>query len=280
MFTIDAVMYANDCDSLGIPGDLPGWNATDFWPEEIYSTLAHEFQHMIHFYQRGVLHDAMVSGDTWINEMASQVVEDLLADKMNVMGPRGVDGADGTAGAPNNTSDRLSRFNAFNTVSLSAWGRSGALESYSVTYAFGAWLARNYGGAMLLNRLMQCTSTGPASIEYLVSQATGHAEYFPRLMQRWSAAQLLSDITDAPPGYRYNAGTFFDSAVGAAAYKLGSINLFNYSPTPSVDTGPVAGTSPHLSTSATLFRAATSATGSLKWTLDMPIGLIASVIVK
>jgi hypothetical protein len=279
MFTIDAVMYANDANSQGVP--QPPWDPADFWPEEIYSTLSHEFQHMISFYQRGVLRNADAAGDTWINEMASQVVEDLLSDKMGVIGPRGVDGADGTAGAPNNTEGRLPLFNYLNDISLNEWGYTDIYGSYSVSYAFGAWLARNYGGAMLLNRLMQCTSTGPASIEYIVSQATGHAEYFPRLMQRWSAAQLLSDATDAPPGYRYNAGTFFDSSVGAATYRL---NLFNYKYGtligPWLYSGTVAGTSPHLSTSATLYRAANAATGPRRWTLDMPSGLIASVIAK
>ncbi len=100
-----------------------------------------------------------------------------------------------------------------------------------------------------------------------MSQATGKAEYFPRLMQRWSAAQLLSDATDAPPGYRYNAGTFFDSTVGSATYRLGSINLFNYKYGtligPWIYSGAAAGTSPYLSTSATLYRAATAATGPL-----------------
>ena len=98
MFTIDAVSYATGDGS---------WDAGDFWPEEIFSTLAHEFQHMIHFYQRGVLRDAMANGDTWINEMASLVTEDLVADKMEVIGPRGVDTEllypDGSAGASGNT---------------------------------------------------------------------------------------------------------------------------------------------------------------------------------
>ncbi|MCX7031113.1 MAG: peptidase M30, partial [Spirochaetes bacterium] len=62
MFTIDAVMYA-------VP-EGGSWEYTDYWPEEMYSTLAHEFQHMIHFYQRAVLRDAMADDDTWINEMA------------------------------------------------------------------------------------------------------------------------------------------------------------------------------------------------------------------
>ncbi len=227
MFTIDAVMYAN-----GDPGDTDGdgspWDPTDFWPEEIFSTLAHEFQHMIHFYQRGVVRDSMTAGDTWINEMASQVVEDLLSDKMGVIGPRGVDGSDGTAGAPGNSEGRLPLFNGYNDISLSDWGGSGSLPSYSVTYAFGAWLARNYGGAALLDRLMRCTRTGPASIEDIVSQETGRTESFSRLLQRWSAAQLLSDVTDAPPGYRYNTGQFVTSTVGGYDYSLGSINLFNY----------------------------------------------------
>ena len=181
---------------------------------------------------------------------------------------------------PDNSEGRLPLFNYKNDISLEDWGGSGDLESYSITYAFGAWLARNYGGAMLLNRLMRCLSTGRASIVDIVSQASGTAEYFSRLMQRWSAAQVLSNVTDAPPGYRYNSGTFFDSAVGTATYRLGSINLFNYSTTPTVYSGAVAGTSPHLSTSAALYQAATSAAGPWEWTLDMPRGLIVSVIAR
>lgn len=51
MFYIDAVLLA-----------------TPDWAGEIVSTLAHELQHMVHFYQKIVLKNARVS-DTWINEM-------------------------------------------------------------------------------------------------------------------------------------------------------------------------------------------------------------------
>jgi hypothetical protein len=276
MFAIDAVMYAN--------GDGT-WDSTDSWPEEIYSTLAHEFQHMIHFYQREVLRDAVASGDTWINEMASLVVEDLLADKMGVIGPRGVDSTvytDGSAGAPLNTEGRLPLFINYPGESLSEWGYD--LESYSVAYAFGAWLARNYGGAELLNRLMNCSSTGPASIEDIVALETGHGESFDRILQRWSAAALLSDATDAPFGYEYNSGGFFDSTVNGNAYRLGSINLFNYTYStqvgPRVYSGGTVGTSEHPSTSMALYQAALLGTGVFEWTLDMPPGLIATVVAK
>jgi hypothetical protein len=284
MFTIDAVSYATGDGS---------WDPGDFWPEEIFSTLAHEFQHMIHFYQRGVLRDAMASGDTWINEMASLVVEDLLADKMEVIGPRGVDTEllypDGSAGASGNTKGRLGEFIYYPSLSLSDWGYD--LESYSVAYAFGAWLARNYGGAELPGRLMQCSSTGPASIEDIVSQETGHGESFDRILQRWSAAVLLSGETDAPPGYRYNSGGFFASTLNGNAYRLGSIDLENYmyggqvGPRmyPGGTTGTwTVGTSEHLATSIALYDATPvlQAAGVLAWTLDMPGGVIATVLVK
>jgi len=284
MFTIDAVSYATGDGS---------WDPGDFWPEEIFSTLAHEFQHMIHFYQRGVLRGAMADGDTWINEMASLVVEDLLADKMKVIGPRGVDTEllypDGSAGASGNTNGRLGEFINFPSLSLSDWGYD--LESYSVAYAFGAWLARNYGGAGLLSRLMQCSSTGPASIEDTVSRETGHGESFDRILQRWSAAVLLSSATDAPAGYRYNSGGFFTSAVNGNAYRLGSIDLFRYAfdtqDGPRICSGGIVGTwtvgtSEHLSTSIALYDATPvlQATGILEWTLDMPGGVIATVLVK
>jgi hypothetical protein len=288
MFTIDAVSFATGDDPL--PAN---WQPDDFWPEEIFSTLAHEFQHMIHFYQRGVLRDAMASGDTWINEMGSLVVEDLLADKMKVIGPRGVDTEllypDGSAGASGNTKGRLPLFIYYPSLSLSDWGSD--LESYAVAYAFGAWLARNYGGAGLLSRLMRCSSTGPASIEDIVSQETGHGESFDRILQRWSAAVLLSSATDAPPGYRYNTGGFFPSTVNGNAYRLGSIDLDNY--TFSGQVGPrmypggtagtyTVGTSEHRSTSIALYDATPvlQVSGVLEWTLEMPGGVIATVVVK
>jgi len=275
MFTIDAV-------SFGCPDGA--WEITDTWPEEILSTLAHEFQHMIHFYQRGVLRDAMASGDTWINERASQVVEDLIADKMEVIGPRGVDGTDGTAGAPDNGDGRLPLFNAYNDISLSDWGGTDVYASYSIVYAFGAWLARNYGGAMLLNRLMQCPLTGPASVEWIVGQDTGSHERFPRLLQRWGTAQILSNTTDAPAGCVYNTGAFFPSEVDGHAYQLGSINLYNYAyggqVGPLMYSGETVGTSPHLSTSTALYHVPTMVTGTFSRSVRLPSGMIASLLMR
>ena len=56
------------------------WDVTDRRPSTVIGTLAHEFQHMIHFYQKPVLRDAI--SESWLNEQASEVAEDLIATKM------------------------------------------------------------------------------------------------------------------------------------------------------------------------------------------------------
>ena len=61
----------------------------------------------------------------------------------------------------------------------------------------------------------------------------GHEVPFPQLLANWAAANLLSDNTAAPVPYRYNPGTWSTSRVGGATsieFRLGSINLYNYTP--------------------------------------------------
>ena len=276
MFYIDAVMYAHPDGT---------WDASDYWPEEVYSTLAHEFQHMINFYQKQIVFDAQAGTEVWINEMCSQIVEDLLAAKLQVIGPRGVEGTDGTAGAAGNEQGRLPWFNYYDYVSLTDWGGSGPLPSYSSTYAFGAYLARNYGGAALLRDIVRCPEFDSASVVNAVSAFTGRQESLQKLLERWSAAIVLSDLTGAPTGYRFNIGFFFASSIGGADYDLGSIDFFNYrfgtldGPRLYTGRGPVGSTRP-LPTSNTYYLAGTSLESEQEWVLDVPAGVTLSVIVK
>ncbi|MFW5826644.1 MAG: M30 family zinc metallopeptidase, partial [Alkalispirochaeta sp.] len=48
------LMFYMDSELLSIR-DGASWDIEDFWPAEVVSTLAHEFQHMVHFYQRQVI---------------------------------------------------------------------------------------------------------------------------------------------------------------------------------------------------------------------------------
>ena len=218
MFFMDAAIMADR--------DGPTWEASDPRPSAIISVLAHEFQHMIHFYQKGVLRDAL--SETWLNEMASEVAEDLVADKIESDGPRAVAHDDPAAGESGNERGRLPRYNFHNDIQVTAWDYSDSLKHYSISYALGAYLARTYGGAPLFGDIVASGQSGVAAVEAAL-RAHGHTESFGDVLANWAVANLLSDNPRAPAPYRYNAGgTWSTSRSGGQSYRLGSINLYNY----------------------------------------------------
>jgi len=224
MFYADAVLFANGNNT---------WSINDFWPKEMVSTLAHEFQHMIHFYQKSVLLTDETT-DTWINEMLSESTEDLLASKIHHTGSRGVDYRIGSAGEKGNIVGRYPLFNAHNTLSLTAW--YGGVENYSTVNAFGAFLLRNYGGAKVLHDIVHNNLTDKKAIMQAIHQTPqGQDKSFSDLLKEWGIAVLLSDHdnlgVDIP---HYNTGGYIPTSYNQSTYALGSVNFFNYTPTPSL----------------------------------------------
>ena len=218
----ERLIFFMDSVFMALP-EGPTWEVTDRRPSIVISTLAHEYQHMIHFYQKPVLRDA--GSETWLNEMASEVGEDLIADKLQVNGPRGVAYDDPTAGRPGNERGRLPYYNLFNDIQVTAWG--GKIANYAVNYALGAYLARTYGGAELFSEIVQSGNAGVNAIEAALA-AGDHKVTFGEVLADWGVATLLSDRTVVPSRYRYNAGTWSMSHAGGEEYRLGSIDLYNY----------------------------------------------------
>jgi len=228
MFYIDSVMFANGEGT---------WDIDDAWPKEIVATLAHEFVHMIHFYQKTLMRiPGEGDTDTWINEMMAETTEDLVATKIKHTGPRGVLHTDGSAGSENNKDGRYGLFNENNTLSLSTW--TGALADYSKVNAFGTYLTRNYGGAQVLHDIMYNPySDEQAIIDAVRKSPQGEGKTFADLQKEWGVAVLLSDQYDlAVDKPTYNTGDFTVSAVGDVIYQMGAINFFNYSDQPKIST--------------------------------------------
>ncbi len=225
MFYIDSVMFANGDDV---------WDIDDYWPKELISTLAHEFQHMIHFYQKTILL-ANDNTDTWIDEMLSESTEDLVATKIRHTGPRGVSYLDGSAGDPGITDGRYPLFNENNTLSLTTWNNE--LADYSKVNAFGAYLLRNYGGAKLFHDIMYNAYVDEKAVVDAVNRSPeGSGKKFADLLSEWGVAVILSDhenLVDVP---FYNTGDFTPSTYNNITYELGSINFFNYIPLPRIHT--------------------------------------------
>ena len=227
-YSNERLLFALDAPAIA-RHEGPSWEVTDYSPSNMVLSLAHEFQHMIHHYQKQVKYNFEPVHDAWLHEMSSLVAEDLIADKLALgAGPRGVAHDDPTAGRSRIAFGRLPVYNYYNYLQASVWEFDPPLyRYYSVSYALGAYLARNYGGAPLFGAIVQSNRTGTEAIEAAL-RAHGHAVSFPDLLVDWAVANLLSDDTAAPFPYRYNSGTWSTSQVGGIAFRLGSINLFNY----------------------------------------------------
>ncbi|HNZ27670.1 MAG TPA: hypothetical protein PLG34_07930 [Spirochaetota bacterium] len=229
MFYIDAVMFANHTTADGKPGDGV-WQITDYWPQSTISVLSHEFQHMIHFYQKFILNKLQRSSEIWLEEMCSLVTEDFVSNKIGANGPRGVNYYDPTHGSPGNIYGRLPLYNEYDDDSVSTWlTGDDVLRSYSSSYSYGAYLARNYGGVGFFKLIVQSPFTDYRAIDDALAKS-GYSDDFFKTLQNWGAAVILSDLAASEP-YRYNSNNAAwmtsDSDKGVS-YELGSINLYNY----------------------------------------------------
>jgi len=288
-FVIDAVMLADPSDNdSSTRGDQ--WSLTDsYWPREMVSTLAHEFQHMISFYQN--LND--VSDDTWAEEMMSLCVEDLVADKILADGPRGISWDDYSAGLSGNVNGRLPEFNCDPDLSLTDWDSS-STGSYARSYSFGAWLLRQYGGSAILTAIEDQDSLGADGVVAAVQFVSGVDVTFAELLGMWGASVLLSDDTGQSSPYQYNSGTSstvsgFISTEGSTDYNLGDIDFFKFTyyyssgatqegPWINVDSPTYYQAMYPASNSFYLVGAGLS--GTQTWTVTLPAGVYLTVVMK
>jgi hypothetical protein len=274
IFYMDSVLAAT-------PSGGDGWEISDDYPSQVLSTLSHEFQHMINFYQKPVLRAEGTASEDWLNEMSSLMSEDLMSSKLAVDGPRGVTYSDFSAGSSGNGDGRLPWFNYYNDESTVIWNAS---YSYSVNYALGAYLLRNFGGANFLKYLVQSPFTNTGAIDYALSQM-GYDFNFSDILQRWGVSVLLSDQLDTSLYYRYNTGASFNTIIGTTTYQIGSINMYNY--TLAGQAGPktvsiseLPDLNYHNAASNILVKAGSQLTGTQEWAIKMGRDINLSVVLK
>ncbi|GMO37153.1 MAG: hypothetical protein Ta2F_13350 [Termitinemataceae bacterium] len=120
---------------------------TDSAPSAIYSTLVHEFQHLINFNQKYIMTSVSTPMyETWFAETLSQLAEDLISPSI------GIPLSD--YGHP--VSARIPLYLAIYDQSpvMGVWLEDDYVYySYASVYAFGAYLARNYGGIDFVKQL-------------------------------------------------------------------------------------------------------------------------------
>lgn len=266
-FSNERVMFYLDAHSFL---DSTPWSISDYWPDNVISTLAHEFTHLITFYQKTVLRSGKIS--TWLNEMISMLAEDLVSYDIGSYGPRGVLGTDLSSGHYSNTMGRLPYANYFNNFPPNSYDMSSYIE-YSVTYSYGAYLLRNFAtgtnGLEFLKSLVYNQYSDVNAIEEAI-KTTGYNRNFLSTIQDWSKAIILSNQTfTSNELYKYQTGTGFSSTINGKTFKFGDINMYTYSDTPTFYSSGGANL-PSLNRASNLMFFLGTSTGTFNMNISIP----------
>ena len=156
------------------------YNPTDLSTESLASTMAHEFQHMINFYQRRVNN---LEEEDWLNESMSGYAEHVCGYKVST----------------NNQSKGLQMNQFFADIEsmplvIDPW--PGEHANYGQVYLFGTWLGQQYGTNGSLVNLLTSKNVGIAA----VAGVTG--ETFETTFAKWMVALQVNDTTGNVYGYK------------------------------------------------------------------------------
>ncbi|MBQ4330555.1 MAG: hypothetical protein IJC31_01825 [Spirochaetaceae bacterium] len=186
-------------------------------PEMLYSTLAHEFQHMINFGQKTMrsmetaqTEAQVLVSQTWSNEMMSMVCEDMVQEYLGVQ----------DKDSPIARLPWLCQY--YYLSGLTDWlGGNSVQVSYAGAYAFGAYLARNYGGKELIKEIATNGYVDQEAITQAL-KSIGEKETFESVFEKYAQALVLDN---APPAA--NAPSFNRSVPGIGEGKrMKAIDIF------------------------------------------------------
>jgi len=186
---------------------------TNFGADTLYSTLVHEFQHMIHHARKSM---KGLNSAAWYNEMLSMAAEDVISPLIGI--------------GPTNQGHPIQRripgtsgfLNRYYTAGITEWDTSdNTLDSYAIAYAFGAYLLRNYGGASLLQEMLANDLIDIASVTAALRTVNAGSEpSFEEALRRFGEALVFSGtlpadvqsfdktVTKTIDGYTYTAAKF------------------------------------------------------------------------
>lgn len=186
--------------------------------QTVISTLFHEFQHMINFGNK-VIEGGVRDNPSWHNEMLSMLAEDLMAQQL------GLDAKENVA------ANRIPLFNrAYYNSGLTEYlkdtGKS--IYSYSTAYAFGAWIAREYGGPAFIENMSKNAKTGMDSITDAIYATTGKSVsplvLYKKFIQACVYRNTFAQTYGYPTLYKKTYSRKFADGISAG---LGRIDIFS-----------------------------------------------------
>ncbi len=155
----------------------------------LISAVAHEFNHLLNYVQKTLKYG--LGCESWYTEMLSMVTEDFLMEDLNV-------------DLNNSPQTRLINFiNGSYNYGFKNWYFNDQFitrGNYANAYAFGAFLARNYGGAALIHEIATNEFVNEESVVKAVNKINGTNLSFDDLIKQFSAIlfNVDNDNTDLP----------------------------------------------------------------------------------
>jgi len=258
--------------------DAPIYLDTDRGGDKFFlRTLAHEFQHMIHFYQKFVR--LGTASETWLDEMASMLIEDLLV--YHILDYQGAGAGYGPA---TRNGDRLYYYTEFPDDSLIDW--SGSQPDYASAFAFGGFLIRHYGADAGVTFTRNLVKSSFASLDavnnaLLLAGAGINAD---EALRRWGATMAIDPGKGTiPAGYGYPNKVIADYfGAGDLVLEAASMYSFQNPPTPPTHVPKRYSVPPGLIPSASnvVWEYQTGVTGNLSISLTLPSYTSLSVVVS
>ncbi|MDR2445583.1 MAG: hypothetical protein LBD44_06590 [Spirochaetaceae bacterium] len=166
---------------------------TDSRPNLMYSTLAHEFQHMINFNQKTIKSGYNTVAGVWYNEMLSMLAEDLIDPLI------GIPATDQAHPIQCRIPDFLAYY-YYEDPTVWLNNTNTVLHSYANAYALGAYLVRNFGGAALVKEIMSGTLVDTASLNAALASSVNplkdSVSSFTAALKRYGEAMLFNQPDD------------------------------------------------------------------------------------
>jgi hypothetical protein len=226
LYPQSTISYSNECPMFYIDSFF-----LDSDTNTMYSTLFHEFQHMLRFMNKNMPLGTTPDADgTWANEMMSMLAEEILQQDL------GIEDEHSPKSRLNTFLNGGYMLSGLNTWLSSDTNNSDVLYSYANAYAFGTFLMRNYGGLSLVQEMsannkynLEQITSAVRAMGYFASYITDK-EIINTLLLEFSRSLFYTDfagttsVSNSPKIWNKS----FSQTLGSYTYSITPILLSDY----------------------------------------------------
>lgn len=216
-------LYASEVKGKEPAVDASNWGnyfyLDSYWAvndeKEAFSTMAHEFQHLIGFGLKYVEY-ALEFDSYFLTEMLSMLTEDMMQEYLEV--------------SDNNVAlARLPLFNrCYFLLGLNEFSQDEYMAiAYANAYSFGAWLSRQYGGTKLIHEMALNKYVGIDCMVNAVNTVTGKDYSYLDLLRKYTQALVFTNTDYDYPTMNKDAETSSTYTYNGYTYPMKAIDLWH-----------------------------------------------------